>query len=66
MGELVEYYSQKFSDGFWQFIIDNPDKDWNWHTLSVNPNITWKNFQNNPDKPWDFRCILFKIQNMII
>ena len=58
MGELVEYYSKKFSDNYWQFIIDNPDKDWNWNLISENPNITWEIIQNNSDKPWSRNKIL--------
>ena len=37
-----------------QFIIDNPDKEWNWGFISGNPNITWKIIQSNLDKEWDW------------
>ena len=39
---------------FFQFVLDNPDKDWNWVWLSRNPNITWEFVQKNMDKPWDW------------
>ena len=39
---------------FFQFVCDNPTKDWNWGGLSSNPNITWKNVQENPTKPWSW------------
>ena len=39
---------------WFQFILDNPDKPWNYHMLSYNPNITWDIVQANPDNPWDY------------
>ena len=32
----------------------NPDKPWNWNSLSENPSITWEIVEANPDKPWDW------------
>ena len=37
-----------------QFILDNPDKPWDWFVLSRNPSISWKFVQDNPDKPWNW------------
>ena len=54
---MEEYYSNKFNEGFWQFIIDDPNKDWDWLELSRNPNITWEIIRNNPEYSWDFNNI---------
>ena len=35
---------------FWDFVLANHDKDWDWRGLSQNPNITWKIVQDNPDR----------------
>ncbi len=32
----------------------NPDKDWDWESLSRNPTITWEIVKTNPDKDWDW------------
>jgi len=39
---------------WFKFIQNNPDKDWNWNGISLNPNITWEIIQNNPDKNWSW------------
>ena len=36
------------------YILDNPDKDWDWYYISSNPNITMKDILDIPDKPWDW------------
>ncbi len=41
----------------WDLLCDNPNKPWEWHWISQNPNITWDIIQNNPDKPWNWRCV---------
>lgn len=33
-------------------VLAFPDKPWNWHSLSENPNITIEHVLANPDKPW--------------
>ena len=40
---------------WFQFIKDNPDKDWSWGDVSQNPNITRKIIKDNRDKPWDWQ-----------
>ena len=35
---------------WFQFILDNPEKSWDWYELSRNPNITWEIVKANPDK----------------
>ena len=39
---------------WFQFILDNPDKSWDWDEISGNPNISWKIVKDNPDKPWNW------------
>ena len=42
---------------FIQFVLDNPDKPWNWCALSSNSSITIEDVKNNPDKHWDWDCL---------
>ena len=44
---------REWHDRYWQFIIDNLDKDWVWGYISENPNITIRDILDNPDKDWD-------------
>ena len=39
---------------FFNFIVRNMDKPWNWDWLSANPNVTWEIVEAYPDKPWDW------------
>ena len=39
---------------FFNFILRNMDKPWNWDGLSENPSITCEIVEANPDKPWDW------------
>ena len=43
---------------WFQFILDNPDKDWHWFYLSENPNVTWEIVQNNPEYKLAQRSLL--------
>ena len=29
-----------------------PEKPWNWHCISSNPNLTMKYIEKHPKKPW--------------
>ena len=40
-----------------EFIEKYPDKDWVWHRISLNPNITMEIIEKYPNKPWDWRTI---------
>jgi hypothetical protein len=51
---LYNKFLDEWSDKWFQFIKDNPDKLWNYYYLSKNPNITCKIVQENPDKDWDY------------
>jgi len=43
---------------WFQFILDNPDKPWDWMWLSYNPNVTWEIVQNNPEYKLAQRSLL--------
>ena len=42
---------KEWSNHWFQFILDHPDKDWDWYDLSK-PNISWDIIQAHPDKDW--------------
>ena len=48
---------KEWSQYWFQYIKEHPDKPWNWKSMSGNPNITWEIIQQNPDKEWDWRDI---------
>ena len=54
---LYNKFLDEWSEKWFQFIKDNPHKDWCYIWLSENPNITWEIVQANPDKPWDFQLL---------
>ena len=55
---LIEYHlKQEFSDKFFKFILNNPNKGWDWDYISKNPNITMKTILDNPDKNWNWHYI---------
>ena len=43
---------KKWTNIYWEFILENEDKYINWYNISRNPNITWDIIQANPDKNW--------------
>ena len=47
----------KWSQIYWQFVLDNEDKNLDWTEISYNPNITWDIIQDHPDKPWKWKMI---------
>jgi len=49
--------NNKISNKWFQFILENPDKPWDWDSMSRNPNITWNIIRENPDKPWNWNSI---------
>ena len=42
---------------WFDYIKENPDKNWNYSYLSANPNITWEIIQANPDKDWNYSAL---------
>ena len=51
---LYNKFLDDWSERWFQFILDNPDKNWIYDHLSSNLNITWEIVQSNLDKPWNF------------
>ena len=51
---LYNIFLNKWSEKWFQFVKDNPNKKWDYYELSENPNITWEIVQANPDKPWNY------------
>ena len=51
--------NKEWSNHYFKFILDNPDKDWNWGYISYNPNITMDIIREHPDKPWNWRNISY-------
>ena len=51
---LYDEFLDEWSEEWFQFIKENPDKPWDYYSLSDNQNITWKIVQDNPDNPWDY------------
>jgi hypothetical protein len=49
------YFQSKYVT--WEIVQANPDKNWDYHWLSANPNITWEIVQDNPDKGWNDYCL---------
>ena len=48
-----------------KLIEKYPNKDWNWNSISMNPNLTMKIIEKYPDKPWDW-CEISKKLNITI
>jgi hypothetical protein len=40
-----------------EIVQANPEKPWNYESLSENPNITWEIVDANPQIPWDFHLL---------
>ena len=54
ISSLYQEIKREWSFHWFQYIKDNTDKRWNYHSLSENKNITWEIVQANQDKPWDY------------
>ena len=39
---------------FFQYVLDHPEKPWDWLGISENPNVTMEDIISNPEKPWDW------------
>ena len=39
---------------WFQFILDNPEKGWDYWGLSKNPNITWEIVKKHPEFNWNY------------
>ena len=57
----------EWSRKWFQFIKDNPDKEWDWRVICWNENLTWEIIRDNPDKNWNwFRLAILPIITMDI
>lgn len=46
-----------WNEHWFQFILRNPDKPWDWEYLSSNPNLTMEFVEKYQDKHWDWDLI---------
>ena len=44
----------EWTETFWKFIENHPEKPWDWSYLSSNPNITFDIVLAHPEQPWDW------------
>jgi hypothetical protein len=44
---------------WFQYILDHPEKRWNWASISSNPNITWDIVKAHPNLPWNYMNLSF-------
>ena len=51
---IVEF-EKEWKQKWFQYILDHPEKDWNYAHLSRNPNVTWEMVQQNPQIKWDYQ-----------
>ena len=51
---LYDEFFKEWSEMLFQYILEHPDKRWNYGLLSENPNITWDIVQAHPEIPWDY------------
>ena len=42
------------NNDWFDYILEHPDKPWDYSRMSSNPNITWDIVEENPDVPWDY------------
>ena len=54
---MYDEFLNEWSRNWFQYILDNPNKPWNYECLSKNKNITWSIIQSNPNKPWNYECL---------
>ena len=52
--KTIQTMSSYEESNWFDYIKNNPDKQWNYHQLSRNPNVTWDIVAANPDKPWNY------------
>ena len=48
---MYEKFKEEYCNIWFQYVLDNSDKPWDYSLLSQNLNITWEIVQNNPNKP---------------
>ena len=55
--QLRQRWKEEYSKEWFQFILDNPNKHWEYDWLSENPNITWEIVKNNPQINWSYKYL---------
>jgi hypothetical protein len=50
-------WERDWCENWFRYILDHPEKPWDWYWISQNPNITWDIITTNPEKPWDWDTI---------
>ena len=51
--EIDDYVCEEM----FKYIEEHPEKQWNWHYMSYNPNLTIKYMEEHPEKPWNWEGI---------
>jgi len=46
-----------WNEHWFQFILRNPDKPWDWYCITNNENVTLELIDKYPDKPWDWEYL---------
>ena len=54
-----QYLENEWTNGYWNFIQNNLDKDLYWSLISENPSITMEFINDHPDKPWNWYGISY-------
>jgi hypothetical protein len=54
---IIQQLEKKWKQKWFQYILDHPEKDWNYGCLSENPNLTWEMVQTHPEKPWNYNSL---------
>lgn len=54
--------STRFSDVWFQYILNHPEKPWSWSALSNNPNATMTLARRYSDFPWHWDKVACKFQ----
>jgi hypothetical protein len=49
---MYKQFEEQFRQHWFQFILDNPDKPWDYSTLSENSNVSWNIICKYPKKKW--------------
>lgn len=56
-GVVSNFYTENNNFRF-EDVINYPDINWNWETLTIHKKITWKNIEDNIHLPWNWTKIL--------
>ena len=54
---MKEEFKKEYYNKWFQYVLDHPNKSWDYSMLSRNPNITWDIVTTHPEKPWDYSLL---------